>query len=436
MKIVLRKSLFNILLLLCATAFQSHAQEKRLKTIEKEFSNIRLLKMAHRHGPLHVKPSTDGRVYIAITLSVKAKDNEDFQAVFNHFHVDAREQDGMLRVKTDFETSNWNTNNGKSSIRFKDGTKVRNLRDLEISCSLFIPNNMEELFLENKYDEIIVAEKVQPEAIRVNLYSGRASLPNVRDVKLDLKYSKVKIGSYKAGYFDVYESDITSGKGDQLSLRSKYGKHTFEGVAGAIDIDSYEDKIKIGSTDSRIMIRSKYTTFELGNIQDGLFDLYESNITALNAANLQFKSKYGNYKFSDVANIVFESSYEDEFDAQSAHSLVADSKYGKFTFGMMKSKVKLKSYEDKLQISSFVGPFEGVDIDGKYTNATLNLQDGIDYQINASMKYGKLEYDESKLQNAYYKEKGDQLDVKGKTLRANDQSPLIKLNGYECNVYL
>ena len=63
-------------------------------------------------------------------------------------------------------------------------------------------------------------------------------------------------------------------------------------------------------------------------------------------------------------------------------------------------------------------------------------KDGIDYQINASMKYGKLEYDESKLQNAYYKEKGDQLDVKGKTLRANDQSPLIKLNGYECNVYL
>ena len=43
---------------------------------------------------------------------------------------------------------------------------------------------------------------------------------------------------------------------------------------------------------------------------------------------------------------------------------------------------------------------------------------------------------QSKLQNAYYKEKGDQLDVKGKTLRANDQSPLIKLNGYECNVYL
>jgi hypothetical protein len=436
MKIVLRKSLFNILLLLCATAFQSQAQEKRFKTIEKDFSNIRLMRITHRHGPMDVKPSTDGRVYIAITLSVKAKDDEDFQAVFNHFNVDAREQDGMLRVKTEFETSNWNTNNGKSSIRFKDGTKVRNLRDLEISCSLFVPNNMEELFLENKYDEIIVAEKVQPEAIRVNLYSGRASLPDVKDLRLDLKYSKVKIGSFKDGYFDVYESDINGGKGDKLSLRSKYGKHTFESVTGAIDIDSYEDKIKIGSTDSRIMIRSKYTTFEFGNLQDGLFDLYESNITALNAGNIQFKSKYGNYKFSDVANVVFESSYEDELEAQSANSLVADSKYGKFTFATIKSKVKLKSYEDKLQISSFIGPLEGVEIDGKYTNATLNLKDGIDYQINASMKYGKLEYDESKLQNSYYKEKGDQLDIKGKTQGANDQSPLIKVSGYECNVYL
>jgi hypothetical protein len=436
MKIVLRKSLFNILLLLCATAFQSQAQEKRFKTIEKDFSNIRLMRITHRHGPMDVKPSTDGRVYIAITLSVKAKDDEDFQVVFNHFNVDAREQDGKLRVTTEFETSNWNTNNGKSSIRFKDGTKVRNLRDLEISCSLFVPNNMEELFLENKYDEIIVAEKVQPEAIRVNLYSGRASLPDVKDLRLDLKYSKVKIGSFKDGYFDVYESDINGGKGDKLSLRSKYGKHTFESVTGAIDIDSYEDKIKIGSTDSRIMIRSKYTTFEFGNLQDGLFDLYESNITALNAGNIQFKSKYGNYKFSDVANVVFESSYEDELEAQSANSLVADSKYGKFTFATIKSKVKLKSYEDKLQISSFVGPFEGVEIDGKYTNATLNLKDGIDYQINASMKYGKLEYDESKLQNSYYKEKGDQLDVKGKTQGANDQSPLIKVSGYECNVYL
>ena len=439
MKLDLMKSPFKHYLLLASLLISSISllgQEQRLKTIEKDFNGVNELKVLHRHGPLEVKTSTDNKIYAVATISVKAKKEEDFQKVFRHFEVSAAQEGDKLILKTEFETKNWNSNNGRMSIRFQDGEKVKNIRDLEISFSVFVPN-LKTLMLENKYDEINIDQSIQSEYVSVKLYSGRLRVGEVKgDLKVDMKYSKAKVGGFGKGRFDLYESDVEAGQGNELMIKSKYGNLNFGTVAKNVDIDSYEDKIKITEMGGDMRIKSKYTTFELGNFKNGMFDLYESNITGKKAGDIQLKSKYGKFRFESLGRIDFESSYEDDLEVGNAKSLIANSKYGEFTFSKLSGKVNLKSYEDKLRVSEFVGPFEGVNIDGKYTVADLNMASGVAYQVDIDMKYGKLEYDEAKFEVNYYKEKGDNLQVKGKTNGASSDAPNIMVKGYECKVRL
>ncbi|MCI5081991.1 MAG: hypothetical protein MRY78_09870 [Saprospiraceae bacterium] len=433
MNIVPKKSLFSLCLLLLFVVTLSHAQDKRLKTIEKDFSGIKKLRLDHRYGSLDVLPSTDNKVYVAVTLSVKAKRDEDFQKVFRQFELDARQMDDMLRLSTIFNSKNWSTNFGETTIRFEDGTKVKNLKDLEINFTLYVPA-VAEIYLENKYDEINISPEIKPESVRVKLYSGRFKAGDLNKVWLEMKYSKARMGNYTIGQFELYESSVDAGDGDQLDVKSKYSTLSFGGQKGRVNIEAYEDKYRIREIGAKTMIKSKYTNFDFGPMKEGMFDMYESSLRAETADDLLVKSKYSKYNMSKAGALNFESSYEDEVNISEVTSLVANSKYSQFYFDRLASKVQLDAYEDRLQIGTLVGPFEGITIDGKYIRASIGITEKLAFRVDAKLKYGQFDYDEDNLKTAYYKEKNDELEIRGRSQNATDESPMILIRGYECSI--
>ena len=79
-----------------------------------------------------------------------------------------------------------------------------------------------------------------------------------------------------------------------------------------------------------------------------------------------------------------------------------------------------------------------MNLTSKYLNLQANMSGDLLFQLDANMKYGKLEYPgkDDDFDAQFYKEKGDTLEVKGKSKGAGENSPLIKIETYEGKVSL
>lgn len=409
-----------------------NAQVERTKTFKKNFSGKQLVEVSHRHGPLIVKKSTDGQLRIDAAVKVIAKDESDAEAVLKYFDVEVKETGNEVSIITDLSIKNWNNSNGRIDIRFDDGKKVNDLKDLDVKFILYVPQ-LKQLKVGNRYDDIEIEEGVQADVI-VKLYSGRLKAGNLSgNLGIDAKYSKAKVGNYKEGKFELYDCEMEFGDGEKVRLTSKYSELTFGSLA-EINMETYDDKISGGNVKSNLFIKDKYSDFKFGNFANGKFDLYDANLNVQSGNSAAFKSKYSKIIVKSVDEMQFEVSYDDQVTVEQTGSLVATtSKYTKYQIGTLKKKLSIQSYDDKISIDQFSGPLEGVTINGKYTNVDFNLKQGTAFKIEANLKYSKLNLDLDNFDYQKYIEKNDKVEFEGTTKGAGSNVPTISLDCYDCN---
>ncbi|MEQ9230252.1 MAG: hypothetical protein RIF46_06180, partial [Cyclobacteriaceae bacterium] len=87
-------------------------------------------------------------------------------------------------------------------------------------------------------------------------------------------------------------------------------------------------------------------------------------------------------------------------------------------------------YEDDVSISRVSGGANHVDIDGKYLTLELGLN-GAAFTLNADVKYGKINYDESALLVNKYIKENDKLYIEAIPKNGSNSSFQIKIKGYE-----
>lgn len=428
------KNAFNILLLFLILPALGTAQEEQQKTISKAFSGKERVTITHRYGPLQVEKSTDGQVKLVATLSARTKEAGDMQLLEKQFDLDIIESGDLLEVKTKFEIENWNNRNGVISLKFKDGSRLKQVKDLKITFKLQIPD-LQALKLANRYDEINILEDINTD-LEIVLYDGRLKTANIQGaLTVDTKYSKGTIGNFQNATLKFYDSTFNLGTGKNIQLTSKYSKLEFRS-ATSFTINSYDDKISWKDVGGNIAIIDKYSDFVGGNFQNGKLDLYDSQITIKNGEDIQAKSKYTKFRLGEVNTLSFELSYDDKVEAQSLGNLKSTSKYTDYILGKLRSGMQIESYDDNFQIGQFVGPLEGIDFTGKYSDIKFGLPTSAVYRIEAHAKYGKIQYPESQLETTYYKEKNDEIELKGKTKGATDSSPLISIESYDGKIIL
>ena len=428
------KNAFNILLLCLLFTSLGYAQEEQQKTLSKTFSGKQQVSITHRYGPLQDVKSSDGQVKLTAVLSARTKEAGDMELLEKQFDLEVVESTNILDIKTKFDIENWNSRNGIISLKFKDGSKLKQVKDLKVSFLLEVPD-LEKLSLTNKYDEILIREDLNAD-LEVTLYDGRLQTANISgQLKIDTKYSKGSIGNFSGGELKFYDSDFNLGNGDAVKLTSKYSKLEFKNLNSFV-IESYDDKINWGNVEGDISIIDKYSDFNGGNFKNGRFELHDSKLTLGDGNNLQIKSKYTKFQFGKLQSLSFELSYDDKVEIASLGTLQSTSKYTDYKLGRLISGLKVNSYDDDFEIEQFVGPLESIDFTGKYSDISLQLPSSTEFRLEAYAKYGKLQYAESAMETTYYKEKNDEVEIKGKTKNATDSSPLITINSYDGKIIL
>lgn len=428
------KNAFNILFLLLILPLALGAQEEQQKTINKSFSGKRKVTVTHRYGPLNVEKSNDGQVKFVATLSARTKDPGDMPLLEKQFDVEFTENGDQVQIKTVFDIENWNSRNEIISLKFKDGSKLNQVKDLKISFTLQVPD-LEELKLENKYDEINIKEDIKTN-LEVVLYDGRLQTANIDgQFTIDTKYSKGSIGNFQNAELKFYDCTFNLGNGKVINLTSKYSKLDF-GTAQDLTMNSYDDKINWKDVSGNISIIDKYSDFVGGDFKNGRLDLYDSQITIQKGDDIQAKSKYTKFKMEQINTLGFELSYDDKVEVEELGMLSATSKYTDYLIGTLKHGLNVNSYDDNFSIGKFAGPLKGINFTGKYSDIQLGLSSTTLYRLQAHTKYGKLLYPESQMETTYYKEKNDEIEIKAMTKGANSESPLILIEAYDGKIIL
>ncbi|PHN04155.1 hypothetical protein CRP01_23450 [Flavilitoribacter nigricans DSM 23189 = NBRC 102662] len=420
-------------LLLLAVAVMSltplFGQGNPIKTIEESYAAKANVRISHRYGPLKVVPATNGKVGVSVKLFGEASDQEDLETLKRYFKCELTESSNDLEVVTHLKVRNWNNRNGVTRLELEDGTRINNLRNLKIEATVSVPASSK-LFVSNKYDEILIESGVKNN-LAIDIYSGRINVGNVGgSLALKAKYSKGKLGNFEDADLEIYDSDLEMGNGRNVMLKSKYSE-LIMGSFNDLTADTYDDDIKWGTIIGELNLQDKYTEFSVGRFNNARIDIYDGEFISDGGNELLVKSKYTEFKIKEVGQLSFESSYDDKVEIGRLGSLSADSKYTEFKIEKLRNKLFLKSYDDELEVDELTGPLEGIEFEGKYTDFSIKLPEGSEFQMDANLTYGRLNYPEERLESQFYKEKNDRLEFRGKTKGATDSSPKITIISYD-----
>ena len=466
---------FLVLLIMLLTIPLS-AQIEKSKTVEKTFDlgTNGIVKVDHRYGLLKVIQSKDGKVHLNARMRVEGSNEGDIQKALNEFDMDINEFGSQVSIETDLGIKNWHGRNGKINLTFSNGTKVKGLKRLTAELLLEVPD-LKSLDLKNKYEDIIIDQHLKGD-LDVTIYDGDLQAQNVGgEVTLDIKYGKAVFGDIQNADLTLYDSKMEIELGKNIRIASKYSEYTV-GDTESLKIKAYDDKMELGNIKGKFTMTDKYSEVELGNFGEAILDIYDADFVGKKGGKLTIDgSKYSKYRFTEIEDCEIDESYDDKFIIRSAKGLsinrtkysefdldqiaenleisysyddkfsveslesldVGETKYTEYEIGNLSGEIKVDdSHDDKVDVRKVATSFKGLTLDGKYTKVYLDIPSSVKYILDASMKYGSLEYPEDSFEDNYYKEKDSVLEVKGKIKGAGADAPKIEVRGHDCKVDL
>ena len=424
---------FLLLAFLVFGAQTLFAQTQKNRVIEKVFEGKTALWAGHRYGNIVLKKGAGTQIKAVLTISASSKNEAELEQFLNHFELNASEApDNKVDIKTAEIINCWNTVNGRSTISFRDGQSFSGIHKFDMTLEIYVPK-LRYATLENKYAGV-KAEEGTAGNLEIILFDGAVDAPgNFENLTIDIKYSKGVIGNFNNCNAQFYDSDVSLGNGGALTVASKYSGLNI-GKQQSLQLECFDDNYKIGGVSGATKIADKYSEFTfLGNIGEADFSLYDSKVEGKNGGNVAVDSKYSKIGFQELNSLQFRSAFDDAVMLQKVGVLAAvDSKYTEYKIaGLWKGIHFTASYDDDIKVETVGSTFDALMFDGKYTDLTLPIPPSLKYEMDASIKYGKLIYPSSNMESSNYKEKNEETAFQAKTKGASAGAPKFVVKSYD-----
>jgi hypothetical protein len=318
-------------------------------------------------------------------------------------------------------------------MKLKNGQSVK-LNEFNISARLYLPesSNFE---LESKYSKIEICNVVD---LKLNSYDDKIYGKNASgEVRIEAKYSDLEFENLGPTEMDIYDSDFTVEKTEDIKILSKYSKININ-QAGHVDIDGYDDTMTFNTTGD-FELNTKYS--DLKCIKSGNLDLnvYDSNLEIDEIGDLEIsESKYSSYEFETAGIVILLSSHDDEFSFERVKSFRANStKYSEYTISnLTDSYTVLDSYDDNIKIYETSSTFTHFDVISKYAKITINTSGVNPLKVDWDTKYGKLEFQESEFKTKVMIKDNSEYQYVGVKGAESENMPFIKIRGYDVKMNL
>jgi hypothetical protein len=296
------KSKYNLILaLILLTIAPSLANDGSI--LKKEFtrqiketfpiSNDGLLGIQNKYGNISITTSDRNNVEISVLIKVKSNSESKGKKYFDGIDISFENSPTKVMAKTvlpDEENDSWfslwpNNKNVDIEIHYAiSAPKDINIDLIDKYGNISISEITGTANIENKYGDVNI-ETIGND-LQMDLGYGNASISNMNDATLLIKYSKVKVG-----------------KGKRVAVESKYSTLSFENIATLKSLTKY-DNYKISNA-SHISNEGKYDTWNIGQIGEINIDSKYTDIVVNElGTKASFNTSYGGVKIDKVINLV------------------------------------------------------------------------------------------------------------------------------------
>lgn len=187
-----------------------------------------------------------------------------------------------------------------------------------------------------------------------------------------------------------------------LTLANRYGDTNIDELSGPVNIDiRYGDLVagKLTRGNAKPLNKIDLAYGKATVTEAGWLDLYMryaglSEISRAQAVLLD--SKYSRLVFGTVSSVVGESRY-DNIRIENINNLDADIGYTTIKIGELSKKLNYSGSYGSFTVDRIPASFESVNVDTRYMGVKLGIDESASYRLEASVSYGSLNYDHSKL---------------------------------------
>ncbi|MDG1296971.1 MAG: hypothetical protein P8P48_07525 [Saprospiraceae bacterium] len=283
----------------------------------------------------------------------------------------------------------------------KDKVKIDVLISINAGSESSANKTMESIFIqfENTSDFVSasteIKEKISSWGSNKNLsIDYLIYLPKELDLELINKYGDVKIPKHNGNIdLNVKHCDVSINelKG-KLQLNLGYGNFVAKSLGEVVASVSYSD-VSMGRLKS-LELNSKYSEFALPIVH-----------------SLELNSKYDELKIGAIKELDVEAKYTD-FEIGTCDRIWAEAEYSEIDINYLKNSAKLNMRYGDASISSLEKGFGLIKLSGKYTDFSLKVAEGCNYQVKAVGDYAGIDYP-NELKVTYEVEKSSFHEVEG-----------------------
>lgn len=303
------------------------------RNIKKEFdiSADGTLSLLNKYGQVDVKTWDQNQVKIEIEIVVNASNEDNANETFDRINIDFSNSSNFVSAETTIESpkkSSW--------ISSLWGGSYGGSSDFNINYEVHMPASCD-LELNNKYGHSTV------EAIK-----GKA--------KITAKYGDVRM----------------DGVDNNLKLDIGYGNATVERTHNAEIYIKY-GKLRVEEAHD-VNLESKY-----------------SKIHIATAGDLETTSKYDNYRLGTIRDLNNQGKYDD-FEIESVENINAIARYSDFDINKLTERGRFNLEYGELLIESVANRFSKIEIDSKYTDIEIEVDQDSGYELDVVTNYAGIRY--------------------------------------------
>jgi len=310
-----------VVILVLFTGFTINAAEDEYsKKIHKEYdaNEQTHLNLTNKYGDVEITNWSKSSVFIDVTITVDHKNEDRAKELLEHISVDFRKDGNTINVETEidknFNKSNWFFNFDSNDKQFSIDYEIKMPKSLQLTLNnkygdVFIDEVTGEADIAVKYGNLkankILRDNTKPLS-RVYLGYSDGTIKEANWLKLDLKYSKLKIDKSTALMAVTKYSKLYTDKTSSIVAESKYD-HYYLGEVGNFVVESKYTDYEIDQLNKQLDIETSYGNLDVDYIPKTFEKIWVSNkyghidikIDKAASYNIEGKADYGNINYPD-----------------------------------------------------------------------------------------------------------------------------------------
>jgi len=209
-------------------------------------------------------------------------------------------------------------------------------------------------------------------------------------------------------------------EGNKLEIDNQFGKLELTSNFQNVTIKSTNGSIEAGDI-NRLIVRSKFTPFVVGNVKDAEIEMSNGRLKAGNIDKLDIDSKFSTIDIASVGDIILRSG-NDDYEIENAGDVKGRKTFGSIRIDNLKTSIDIEGGNADIRVKNLNPSVEAINIDNKFGDIRLPLNNIKNYEVkvvgNFNTVYAPFEkkplYSDATDANGFIAEVGN---IKGKHAR-------------------